>query len=679
MRFGTLRIGQKLVLALVITLILAFLVAGLVILRVAESNASKTAEEFSGTVNGQVLGTVESFAKELEITSDRLLGAVRLGYPDAFRRDDNERIRVGERDTPALYNGTTVVNNESAYLDRFLVEAKTAATLFVRDRDDFVRVTTSLKKEDGSRAVGTVLDRGHPAYARLKAGESFHGVARLFGREYYTRYQPIVEGGEMLGVLFVGVDLSENLAKLKERLRSVRIGETGYVFVLDGRAGTPEYGQFVVHPSLEGKSGLEVKDENGRFFIKEMLEEKSGVIHYLWKGKAAAASEAVLRFAPFEPFNWVIASRADKAELSRGVIAVERVVLVAGGVLLLLLPLLIYLVVRRVVTRPLDELQHFCSEVEQRRDLTLNLAVRSEDEVGQTVGAVQRLMQTLRSAFGEILARIEDLDAAARQLSSAAQDTAANSGKASDAASDMAASVEELSVGISQISDSAGEAAKLSHAAGEDSRNGGAIILRATSEMSAIVGTMQATSAALGALGEESKHISGIVAVIKDVAEQTNLLALNAAIEAARAGEQGRGFAVVADEVRKLAERTTRATDEIARMTGAIDTRAREAVQAMTEAMGQVEEGAALATEAGTAINGIQSGAERVVAVVRQITESLAESSAASQSMANMTEKVAQVAEESNHAAQQSRQSAEDVVRLGEEVRSTVGQFRIQG
>ncbi len=112
----------------------------------------------------------------------------------------------------------------------------------------------------------------------------------------------------------------------------------------------------------------------------------------------------------------------------------------------------------------------------------------------------------------------------------------------------MAESVEEMSVGISQISDSAGEAAKLSQVAGEDSRNGGAIILRATSEMNAIAGTMQTTSVVIGALSEESKHISGIVSVIKDVAEQTNLLALNAAIEAARTGEQGRGFAVVADE-----------------------------------------------------------------------------------------------------------------------------------
>ena len=164
MIFGKLRIGQKLVLALVITLVLAFLAAGLLILRVAERHGSAMADEFSGTINAQVLGVVESFAKELEITSDRLLGAVKLGYPGAFRRDENGRIRVGERDAPALYNGTVLVNSESAYLDRFLSEAKTVATLFVRDGDDFVRVTTSLKKEDGSRAVGTLLDRSHPAY-----------------------------------------------------------------------------------------------------------------------------------------------------------------------------------------------------------------------------------------------------------------------------------------------------------------------------------------------------------------------------------------------------------------------------------------------------------------------------------------------------------------------------------
>ena len=677
MNTSKMRIGQKLVLALIVTLVMSFLLAGLVIRTVGGRHAEQTAEGFAKTINAQTQGMVEAFAKELEITSERLLGGVKLGYPGTFRLDDKQRLRVGERDTPALYNGNTLVNNEAAWLDRFLAESKTVATLFVRDGEDFVRVTTSLKKEDGSRAIGTVLDRNHPAYVRLKAGDEFHGIARLFGRDYYTRYRPISEGGQILGVLFVGVDLTENLSKLKERLKAIRIGQTGYVFVLNGRTGAPEYGQFVAHATLEGKSGVDLKDENGRLFIKEILEKKNGIIHYLWKENAASASESVLQFASFDPFGWIIATRADEDELSSGVIAVQRIVFIAGGLLLLLLPILIYFVVHRVVTQPLAELQRFCTEVEQQRDLTRHLAVRSGDEVGQTIEAVQRLMQTLRSAFSDILNRVESLDAAARQLSSAAQDTAANSGKASDAASDMAASVEELSVGISQISDSAGEATKLSQAAGEDSQGGGATILRATAEMNAIAGTMQTTSVAIGALGEESKHISGIVSVIKDVAEQTNLLALNAAIEAARAGEQGRGFAVVADEVRKLAERTRKATDEIARVTGSIEGRAQQAVSAMTEAMGQIEQGSALATEAGAAINGIRSGAERVVGVVRQITESLAESSAASQNMANQTEKVAQVAEESNHAAQQSRQSAEDVVRLSGEVRATVGQFRI--
>ncbi|MDS4076579.1 MAG: methyl-accepting chemotaxis protein [Candidatus Accumulibacter sp.] len=629
-------------------------------------------------VNAQTMSLLDTFAKELEISSDRLLGAVKLGYDAAYRLDDKNRVKVGEREVPALYNGAALVNNDSVWLDRFLAETRTVASVFVRDGDDFVRIASSVKDGAGKRAVGTVLDRNQAVYRRLIAGEGYHGSTQLFGRQHYARYQPISEAGRVIGFIAIALDITEDIEKLKERLKAVRIGETGYVFILNSRDGTPEYGQFVTHPTLEGKIGIDLTDANKRPIFKEMLEKKHGFIRYEWqRAGATSTSPSILAFTPFEPLGWIIASRADQEELSKGVVAVELTVLVVGGVLLLLLPLLVFLTTRRLVTQPLAELQGFCTELEQRRDLTMSLKTHANDEVGQTVGAVHRLMQTLRGAFAEILARVEQLDAAARRLSGAAQDTAANSGKASDAANGIAASVEELSVGIGQIADSAGEAVRLSQAAGEDSRNGGAIILRATSEMNAIAGTMHSTSAAIGALGEESKNISGIVSVIKDLAGQTNLLALNAAIEAARAGEQGRGFAVVADEVRKLAERTTKATEEIARMTAAIDAKAHDAVSAMTEAMGQIEQGSALATEAGAAINGIQNGAEQVVAVVRQITESLAETSAASQNMANMTERVAHVAEESNHAAQQSRQSAEDLVRLGEEVQVTVSQFRI--
>ncbi|MEI7431347.1 MAG: methyl-accepting chemotaxis protein [Betaproteobacteria bacterium] len=375
--------------------------------------------------------------------------------------------------------------------------------------------------------------------------------------------------------------------------------------------------------------------------------------------------------------GWLVGSRADVDELSKGVIAMEWAALIAGLVMLIALPIIIFFFVQRLVVKPLSELQNFCEQVEQTKDFTLRTPVHGEDEVGKTADSVARLLNALREAFTQILERVKRLESASTDLTSSAEVTATNSESASDSASAMAASVQELSVGINQISDSANEASNISIEAGKQSSEGGKIILDTTHEMNSIALSMKSTSEVISDLGEETKKISGIVDVITDVAEQTNLLALNAAIEAARAGETGRGFAVVADEVRKLAERTRKATDEISGVIGSIQLRSDQAVASMSETMSQIEKGEALATQAGIAINEIRSGSGRVVEVVRLITESLVESNAASQSMANQTERVAQVAEESNHAAKRSKVSADEVVKISQEVRDTVQQFKI--
>lgn len=678
MRIQTLRIGQKLVLVLALTLLVVFVTAGLVIKPIGVRYADLTASSFAATVNAQTVNMIRSFAKELENTSDRILGAAKLGYPDRYHLDESVKVRVGERTAPSLYNGNRLINQDFGFVDRFLIETRSIATIFVREGEDFIRITTSLKKEDGTRAIGTILDHSHPAYAKLKAGEGFHGVAKLFGREYYTRYEPLKEQGKVIGVLFIGVDLNESLAKIKEGVRSIKLGETGYIFVIGTNSNSPDFGNFIVHPALEGKNAVGLKDERGGFFIKEMFEKKTGEVRYLWKrAGTSTVAESVVRFNVVDELGWLIATRADVNELTSGVIAMEKAALIAGVIMLIILSLLIFVVVKRVVVKPLNELQLFCNEIEQTKNLTLHIPVRSKDELGQTTEAVLRLLKSLREAFSQILDRIQSLDVASGNLKSAANETAINSGKASDSSSEMAASVEQMSVGISQISDSANEAAVLSSKAGVNSQEGGKTILDATSEMNAIAEMMKKTSLAITALGEESRHISGIVTVIKEVADQTNLLALNAAIEAARAGEAGRGFSVVADEVRQLAERTRKATDEITQVTGSIHTRSDQALSSMKEVMSQIEKGASLATKAGNAISEIRTGSERVVVVVRQITDSLVESSSASQNLANQTERVAQIAEESNHAAKQSLKSAEDLARLAMEVRETVGQFKI--
>lgn len=621
---------------------------------------------------------VEMYSQELGFGADRMLGAMNLGFPDRFRLDDASRMKIGDRSVPTMYSGGRVVNFDTSFIDRLFEQTGTVSSIFVREGDIFIRVTSTLKKEDGSRAVGEILDKRHPAYDKLISGTFYRGMARLFGRDFIAKYVPIKDGSRVIGVIAIAVDITDSLVKLRERIKGIKVGDTGYVYVLNADANDKQYGYFIAHPVLEGKSGLELTDADGKYLFREMLEKKHGEIRYAWKrdgSSAAASSIASMYFIP--GLNWLVATRADVAELSKGITALQWVMFGAGLVVLLLLPLVVVVVVRRLVTEPLGRLQDYCGEVEHNHDFTLKAPVVSDDEVGHTAVAVQTLLAALRSAFGQILDGVSRLDDAASSLMTTARETTHNSSEASESASGMAASVQEMSVGVNQIADNASEASKLARDAGQRSNEGGAIILDATHEMNAIAEKMRDTSAAISALGEESHQISGIVSMIKEVAEQTNLLALNAAIEAARAGETGRGFAVVADEVRKLAERTTHATAEIAGVTDSIRLRAEQAVVSMSEAMVQVETGVTLAGQAGSAIADIRAGSDRVLDVVRQITESLAESSSASQSMANQTERVALVAEESNHAAQESLKSVEQLEHLARDMRDTVGHFKI--
>jgi methyl-accepting chemotaxis protein len=241
----------------------------------------------------------------------------------------------------------------------------------------------------------------------------------------------------------------------------------------------------------------------------------------------------------------------------------------------------------------------------------------------------------------------------------------------------MAASVEQMTVSINHVSDSARDALAISRKSGELSTQGGQVIHRAVDEMNQIAGTVREASTAIDNLGQQSDQITSVVQVIKEVADQTNLLALNAAIEAARAGEQGRGFAVVADEVRKLAERTTKATEEIAAMVNSMQESARSAVTTMDNAVERVGSGATLAQQAGEAINQIKSGAEQVIKVVNDITSALAEQSVASNDIAAHVEQVAQMTEENSAAADAAASAAASVEHLADEMRNVVSRFKI--
>lgn len=367
--------------------------------------------------------------------------------------------------------------------------------------------------------------------------------------------------------------------------------------------------------------------------------------------------------------NEVTSSTVDTAESTMKL-------MVLGGLVATLLATGFAAMISRSIIKPVCQLRSTMVSIGQTGDFTQHITIDSKDEIGKTVAAFNELISNLRTSMQELHDGIDKLLDSSNGLSAASHQVASSSAQQSEASSSMAATVEEITVSINHVSESAREALNHSRKSGELSAQGGDIIHSAASEMKQIADTVRATSVSIEELGRQSTEISTIVQVIKEIAEQTNLLALNAAIEAARAGEQGRGFAVVADEVRKLAERTANATGEITGMIDNIQNTANIAVESMSGAVNQVSSGVTLAENAGDAINQIKQGSEEVIRTVGDISDALVEQSTASNEVAVHVERVAQMTEENSAAAEETSQAAHQLAQLAEKMRTAINRFK---
>ena len=330
----------------------------------------------------------------------------------------------------------------------------------------------------------------------------------------------------------------------------------------------------------------------------------------------------------------------------------------------------------RAITRPVKAMRMALVEAERARDLTQRVAVTGRDEVSDMAVAFNALMESLQETLNRVMAGAQEVSSAATQMASASTQITQCSRAQSESAASTAAAVEQVTVSINQVADNTRETRSVSEQACVLSTEGEKSARAAAEQMLDTAQSVGHSMQLIEQLSQRSNDISGIVKVIRDIAEQTNLLALNAAIEAARAGEQGRGFAVVADEVRKLAERTASSTSEISSMIEAIQSEVGRAVQNLKSNNEQVAQGKSLAEEVAATLARINEGARVTMERINDISSAASEQGTASNDIARNVEKIAQMTEETSAAISQASTTAQQLEALASKLHAEVAQFK---
>ncbi len=308
-------------------------------------------------------------------------------------------------------------------------------------------------------------------------------------------------------------------------------------------------------------------------------------------------------------------------------------------------------------------------------DLTVDIKPRSENDVlGQSFSTMKLNLSSMVRQLG---ANADELVSASNEIYSSSEQMSKGATEQTDQVAQVSRAVEEMTATVMESSQNAIQATEASRNASEMAGQGGSIVGETVEGMQTIANVVKESASSIGKLAKSAEQIGEIISVIDDIADQTNLLALNAAIEAARAGEQGRGFAVVADEVRKLAERTGKATGEITEMIKSVQAETGEAVRVMESGIEEVGKGKELADQAGSSLNEIVTMSQNVMTMIERIATAAEEQSSASEQISQNVESISSVARETANGAEQSASAAEQLNRQAESLRQMVSRFQI--
>jgi methyl-accepting chemotaxis protein len=465
-----------------------------------------------------------------------------------------------------------------------------------------------------------------------------------------------------------------------EKIGSIRYdGGNNYIWIND--LG-PKMVMHPIKPELNGKDLSDNKDPNGKALFVEMTkvckDKGKGFVEYAWSKPGSSAPVPKISYVElYQPWGWVIGTGIYIDDVTAHMRTIQFGIGLALLVILTLSILVAWLV-SRTITGPIKAVVDTIKDIAQGEgDLTKRLPILGKNEIGELSQWFNTFVDKLHGIILQVSDSSLQLASSSLQLQQTSNQMSESISHLSSQSTSLATAGEEMSATSGDIANNCHHAATNAGGASQKAGQGAVVVGQSIAVMHSISERVRAAATTVDALGARSEQIGNIISTIEDIADQTNLLALNAAIEAARAGEQGRGFAVVADEVRALAERTTRATKEIGEMIKAIQKETREAVSSMEQSVSQVEQGSTHAAESGRSLQEILDIINDVTDQISQIATAAEEQTATTREISCNVMNLNDLAQQNNHALGETSIAAHDVSRQAEELKQLVGQFRL--